>query len=353
MREPAWMVKYQAREALKHGRPEEAHRLLEGLVAAGDRKSWALRGDVIRGYVERAERALAERRRRGRLERPDASNAAGHARRSGCHATARSAGAAGAGRDPGDARSRQTARSPGSDRPVARTARRFAGPIRHSKKRLATGRRPSTTPIAASSNKPARPWPSVRPQIGTRTTGLDRYEEQLNVRDDRFRSGLAVLARSGCRDPTGEKCSAAPTKCWPSRRDIAKHSRPAIAPGKCFNRKPSSRRRALGHGRHSSRPEPAPSRTAAAAEAILPVDRRRRRLSRLPRQSHLDRPGHRRRPGRCAALRRRVAHPCRPDARRRVLPARSEQGGLAERRTSPRKPCCRTATASRSATRAR
>src|SRR6266542_1050042 len=60
MREPAWMLKYQAREAIKNGRPEEAHRLLEGLVASGDRKSWALRGDVVRGYVDRAERALRQ-----------------------------------------------------------------------------------------------------------------------------------------------------------------------------------------------------------------------------------------------------------------------------------------------------
>src|SRR5688572_7307764 len=58
MREPAWMVKYQAREALKNGRPEEAHRLYDGLVASGAGRVWALRGDVIRGYVERAEKAL-------------------------------------------------------------------------------------------------------------------------------------------------------------------------------------------------------------------------------------------------------------------------------------------------------
>src|SRR2546423_13031547 len=58
MREPAWMVKYQAREALKNGRPEEAHRLLDRLVEAGDRKAWALRSDVARGYVDRAARAL-------------------------------------------------------------------------------------------------------------------------------------------------------------------------------------------------------------------------------------------------------------------------------------------------------
>src|SRR6476659_11445478 len=58
MREPAWMTKYQAREALKNGRPEEAHRLYDGLAASGAGRIWALRGDVIRGYVERAEKAL-------------------------------------------------------------------------------------------------------------------------------------------------------------------------------------------------------------------------------------------------------------------------------------------------------
>src|SRR5689334_13404339 len=58
MREPAWMVKYQAREALKNGRPEEAHRLYDGLAASGAGRIWALRGDVIRGYVDRADKAL-------------------------------------------------------------------------------------------------------------------------------------------------------------------------------------------------------------------------------------------------------------------------------------------------------
>ena len=58
MREPAWMMKYQAREALKNGRPEEAHRLLDELMGSGYRRVYALRGDVVRGYVERAERAL-------------------------------------------------------------------------------------------------------------------------------------------------------------------------------------------------------------------------------------------------------------------------------------------------------
>ena len=58
MSEPAWMVKVRAREALTNGRPDIAHALLDELVAAGDRKTWALRGDVVRGYVDRAEKSL-------------------------------------------------------------------------------------------------------------------------------------------------------------------------------------------------------------------------------------------------------------------------------------------------------
>src|SRR5262245_60850414 len=58
MSEPAWITRWQAREALKNGQPEEAHRLFDSLVAAGNRRAWALRGDVVLGYVERAEQSL-------------------------------------------------------------------------------------------------------------------------------------------------------------------------------------------------------------------------------------------------------------------------------------------------------
>lgn len=53
-------MKWQAREAIKNGRPEEAHRLLDSLIASGNRRAWALRSDVVRGYVERAEKFLAQ-----------------------------------------------------------------------------------------------------------------------------------------------------------------------------------------------------------------------------------------------------------------------------------------------------
>jgi hypothetical protein len=58
MAEPAWIIKWRAREALKNGQPEEAHRLLDGLIASGNRRAFALRADVVRGYLERAERSL-------------------------------------------------------------------------------------------------------------------------------------------------------------------------------------------------------------------------------------------------------------------------------------------------------
>ncbi len=58
MAEPAWIVKWRAREALQNGQPEEAQRLLDELLAAGNRRAFALRADVVRGYLDRAERAL-------------------------------------------------------------------------------------------------------------------------------------------------------------------------------------------------------------------------------------------------------------------------------------------------------
>src|SRR5438552_777784 len=60
MSDPAWIVKWRAREALKNGRPEEAHRLLDELLAAGNRRAFALRADVVQGYLDRAQKALRQ-----------------------------------------------------------------------------------------------------------------------------------------------------------------------------------------------------------------------------------------------------------------------------------------------------
>jgi hypothetical protein len=192
MREPAWMVKYQAREALKNGRPEEAHRLLDNLVASGDRRVWALRGDVVRGYVERAERAL----------RNDDVEAAWKdlIRVSGLAAAA----------DPGVSKLRDI---------LIRLALAEIRAMLEAGKPIqaleAMGRlreRPAESPALAPLEEAAREWQAaidhadrgefeqahprlerVRTRLGTRTMGLDRYEEQLNVRQDKFRSAWPQL----------------------------------------------------------------------------------------------------------------------------------------------------------------
>ena len=58
MAQSVWLTLRTAREALANDRPDEAHRLLEPLLAAGYRKAWKLARDVVRGYVTRANRQL-------------------------------------------------------------------------------------------------------------------------------------------------------------------------------------------------------------------------------------------------------------------------------------------------------
>ena len=58
MSDPAWIIRRRSREALENGRPDEAHPLLNQLIARGDRRALELREEVVRGYLERAERVL-------------------------------------------------------------------------------------------------------------------------------------------------------------------------------------------------------------------------------------------------------------------------------------------------------
>jgi hypothetical protein len=51
----AWMTLRQAEEALKRGRPEEAHRLLCQPAAHGHKRSWEMLSRVARKFVERGE----------------------------------------------------------------------------------------------------------------------------------------------------------------------------------------------------------------------------------------------------------------------------------------------------------
>jgi len=53
-----WLAIRQAQEALKNGRLEEAHSILCQPAAQGHKRSFALFGDVVRGFVERGERHL-------------------------------------------------------------------------------------------------------------------------------------------------------------------------------------------------------------------------------------------------------------------------------------------------------
>jgi tetratricopeptide (TPR) repeat protein len=56
----AWLTLRQAREALKNGRLEEAHRLLCQPAAQGHQRSWELSQQLARAYVERGIRHLRE-----------------------------------------------------------------------------------------------------------------------------------------------------------------------------------------------------------------------------------------------------------------------------------------------------
>ncbi len=58
MSDPAWIVRRRCREALRNGRPDDAHPLLNQIIARGDRRASELRDQVVRGYLDRAERFL-------------------------------------------------------------------------------------------------------------------------------------------------------------------------------------------------------------------------------------------------------------------------------------------------------
>lgn len=192
MREPAWMIKYQAREALKNGRPEEAQRLLDELVAAGDRHVWALRGDVVRGYLDRAERAL----RNDDIE--TAWKDLGRVT------------VVGAPADPGVVKLREIlARLAGAE---IRAMLEAGKPIQALEAVARFKERPAESPALTPLEEAARGWQEaidfadrgefaqarpalarVRPRVGSRTQGLDRYEELLNVREDRFKHAWPML----------------------------------------------------------------------------------------------------------------------------------------------------------------
>ncbi|CAN5606988.1 hypothetical protein BH11PLA2_BH11PLA2_06440 [soil metagenome] len=60
MRLTPWLTLRQAKEALRTGRPEDAHRLLEPLLAEDYRRAWRLSRDVAVAYIAQGERFLRQ-----------------------------------------------------------------------------------------------------------------------------------------------------------------------------------------------------------------------------------------------------------------------------------------------------
>lgn len=58
MADSSWLVLRQAREAVNNHRPEEAHRLIEPLIAEGYRRAWRIARDVVKQYAARATKFL-------------------------------------------------------------------------------------------------------------------------------------------------------------------------------------------------------------------------------------------------------------------------------------------------------
>jgi hypothetical protein len=58
MPDSPWLVFRQAREAVTNHRPEEAHRLIEPLIAEGYRRAWRLAREVVKEYAARATKFL-------------------------------------------------------------------------------------------------------------------------------------------------------------------------------------------------------------------------------------------------------------------------------------------------------
>src|SRR5262245_50186965 len=58
MSDSPWLALRQAEQAVKQHRPEEAHRLIEPLIADGYRKASRLAREVVKAYVTRATKLL-------------------------------------------------------------------------------------------------------------------------------------------------------------------------------------------------------------------------------------------------------------------------------------------------------
>ena len=185
MSEPAWIIKWRAREALKNGQPEEAHGLLDQLLAAGNRRAFALRTDVIRGYLERAERSL---------KRDDVESAWGDLLRVEKIASS----------DSNVIRLRDTLTK--LDLVRIRTELESGNSLQALQAISLLKDRPAQSPEITPLEEACQDWiltveiaergdfvlarsalERIRRRLGTHTAGLDRFEQDLIRREDRFR----------------------------------------------------------------------------------------------------------------------------------------------------------------------
>lgn len=191
MSEPAWIVKWRAREALQNGQPEEAQRLLDQLLAAGNRRAFALRSDVVRGYLDRAERAL----------RHDEVEAA-------WSDLLRVERLAPSDRDV--VKLRETLTRLGLAE--IRAALEAGKPVQAVQTIARFRERPAQSPELVALEEAAQDWvlaieigergdfplarstvERVRKRLGNRTAGLDRFEQDFVRREDRFRFAWSEL----------------------------------------------------------------------------------------------------------------------------------------------------------------
>lgn len=191
MAEPAWIVKWRAREALQNGQPEEAQRLLDQLLAAGNRRAFALRADVVRGYLDRAERAL---------RRDDAETAWADLLRVEKLAPT----------DSDVARLRETLTRLGLAE--IRASLEAGKPVQAVQAIARLRERPAQSQEIDVLEEAAQDWvlaieiaergdfalgrstlERVRRRIGNRTAGLDRFEQDIVRREDRFRFAWGEL----------------------------------------------------------------------------------------------------------------------------------------------------------------
>ncbi len=278
----AWLAVRQAQEAMKHGRLEEALRLLNQPHAQEHRNAAALTTKLARAFVVRAERSLrkddAEAAWRDLLEAEHLQTAEKNAER--LREALTRLGVA-------EMRALLQAGEPGR---AEEAAARLRGKL-------------VRTPELQVLEDAARGWlaaprpggprrvrsgaggggPGDADWCAARGPGGISQGPGPAAADVRRLAGAA--ARGGQRRPRGRRDPRGRSRCWPSPRSTRRPARCAARPGRR-----SSRRR----WRSAELRGTVPRTTARAAElagSLPAVDRRRRRLSGLPRDAGQLRPG--------------------------------------------------------------